>query len=151
VVLSAGVFADVGGGERMRGSYTVEAAFVMCISLFSLLSLLFLAFYLHDIQCVKTTMNGIADRAVAEGWEKEELKEVLERGLGELKLFFLRLEGIEPVGASEWRQEIYFPIPSYARLFFGKTIRDGYVSVQINHVCPEQFVRKTEAVKGVVK
>ena len=135
----------------MRGSYTIESAFVMSIGLFALLSLLFLAFYLQDIQCLLAGMNETADRAAAEGWSEAELEEALKQEEGERRLFFLRRKETELSGVSGWRQGIYFPIPFYAKLFFQDTIRDGFVPVQVNHFCPERFIRQTEAVKEVIE
>lgn len=120
--------------------YTPEAALVMLISLLAIFSLIILAFRLHDTQSVQAELNRLMDRAEAEGWEEEKLLGEAERLLlsGDLRLFFLNVEEVKIQ-----REDGEMTLSAETR---EKAIRSTYSPHE-----PEEFMRKSEAIKGIIE
>ena len=119
--------------KRMSGFYTPEVAMVLLISLFAIFSLLFLGFYIHDVQVLQTEMNRLTDQAASEDWEEEG------RLIGEeLALMCMKVERLET------KKEL-------GALILVAEIKDGTIKSTVKNHSPEEFARKTEAVKESVE
>ena len=126
--------------KRMSGFYTPEVAMVLLISLFAIFSLLFLGFYIHDVQVLQTEMNRLTDQAAAEDWEEEKLLwEAEGRLIGEeLALMCMKVERLET------KKDL-------GALVLVAEIKDGTIKSTVKNHSPEEFTRKTEAVKESVE
>lgn len=159
--------------RRVSGVYTVEAAFVMLISMAALFALSFLAFYLHDRQSLEAEMNRLVRRAAAEDWEPERLEQEFQQGKG-CRLFYMRVQEawagageekteeageppladvigkIKPV-SKKLEVKISFPAPVFLRGWLEETKRIGWISREASAYRPQEFIRKTEVLKGVLE
>ena len=126
--------------KRISGFYTREAAMVLLISLFSIFSLVSLGFYLHDIQSIQAEMNWLTDLASTESWNQEELLwegegRISAEALGLLSLEVLQVEVREEAGVQTLVVETKY----------------GMLKSEVKIHSPEDFARKTEAVKESIE
>ncbi len=71
---------------KRKGSYTVEAVFVMTISVFVILALCYAAMFMHDKAAVLSAGHYILEPEPEKKQSKKELEEILEG-----KLFLIRI------------------------------------------------------------
>ena len=135
----------------MKGSYTVEAAIVVTVTMFVLASLLIGTFYVHD----RAVMQGLVCEAasagsnfVTEEERKTAVQEVVkgineERFLGSRGLNGNAASGSRSVTAS-WNAE--YPVPGFA----GRYLAQGSLDIKRSWTCkilnPADTIRK---IKGV--
>lgn len=69
----------VGGDMKLKGSFTVEASFVFPLILFVLITLLFIALYMHEITCLQAIAHRVSACAqvVLEDTNKENCQQVI--------------------------------------------------------------------------
>ena len=133
----------------LEGYYTVEAAFVMMLGLMAVFTLLYLSFFIHDIQCLQSELNVLADRAVAEEWKKEAILEEAEKKREEIGLMVLRIEKVE-VREKEIIAEVIGGTPFFVR-YFGQIVpNEGKIKAMLSPFVPEEQLRITAAGREVI-
>lgn len=140
------------GCGRVAGVYTVEAAILMCISLFAIFALVYLAFFIHDEQAARAEMGRILARAAAEGWDEGRICEEWEDNR-RCHLFFMKVQEKEAAagGDKELKVRVSFPVPAYTAAYFRDKERKGWLEEKREVYQPQEFARKAEALKGVLE
>lgn len=134
-------------GACMKGSYTVEAAIVVTVTMFVLASLLIGTFYVHD----RAAMQGLVCEAASAGSNfateeerKKAVQEVVkrineERFLGSQGLSGNAASGSKNVTAS-WNAK--YPVPGFA----GGYLAQGSLDIKCSWTCkildPADTIRK---------
>lgn len=130
-----------------RGSYTVEAAVVVSITVFVLGALLLGAFYVHDRSVLQsqTCEAALAGSIFATEKERSEAAEKVKNTVTSQRLLGSRdLEGYAATGSKEskasWRAS--YPIPGFAAKYFA----GGRLAVSASWTCkiqdPADTIRK---------
>lgn len=137
---------------RVEAVYTLEAAFVMLISLSALLALTGLTFYVHDRQVLESEMSRLVRRAAEEAWTEEALRKEFDRG-NNCTLFFLKVEEVRTSAEAGKTLEakIEFPLLPFLPTWFEEEETAGWVRRSASAYLPQEFIRKTEAWKGVLE
>ena len=132
-----------------KGSYTVEAAFIMPVLLGILFLLMYVMIFLHDRAVLRGNFSYVLCKIAEEGTAKKNYEERLSKGLWsaelekvQFKRTFGKISGVVQ-GSLEWK----IPVMSYfIREFQTIVCRGEYYVVQ-----PEQYIQMKELEKGNVK
>ena len=116
----------------MRGSFTVEATFIICISAWVLVALCYGGMYIHDQVVVESETNIVASRGIREE-QKDLPKEI--RDTLDKKLFFFQVKKVEESNLlNEKTIEVSYQIPVsfplLKRLWMGKKKALTYKTVR---------------------
>lgn len=124
----------------------------MCISLFAIFALVYLAFFIHDEQAARAEMGRILARAAAEGWDEGRICEEWEDNR-RCHLFFMKVQEKEAAagGDKELKVRVSFPVPAYTAAYFRDKERKGWLEEKREVYQPQEFARKAEALKGVLE
>lgn len=124
----------------------------MLISLFSIFSVIFFAFFLHDKQAVRSEMKRIVTKAAAEDWDERRIRCEWEQNRS-CHLFYMKVEedksDVHMKSGKGLEVRVSFPIPIYGTVYFQKTGRGGWLREEKAPYLPQEFARKTEALKEV--
>jgi hypothetical protein len=141
--------------KTLKGSYTVEAAIIVSLTIFVLASLIISAFYLHD-RCV---LQGAACEAASAGSifaTSEERSEAAAKVKNQVTASRLlgskKLDGYATVGSKEskaaWSSS--YPIPGFA----AKYLMGNQLSISASWTCqilnPSKLIRKIRGVSDLV-
>ena len=126
----------------MKGSYTVEAAIVVTVTIFVLASLLICTFYVHD----RAVMQGLVCEAASAGSSfiteeerKEAIQGVEERFLGSRGLDGSAASGSKSVTVS-WKAG--YPVPGFAAAYLSRGELDYKRSWTCKILNPADLIRK---------
>lgn len=119
----------ISGKKYLRGSYTVEAAVVMSLTVFVLASLILCTFYIHDravLQCMVCETAAAGSGFATDAERKEAAKTAAARIRAARFLGSRRLDGNAATGENEvtvvWNAE--YPVPGFAAPYLsGNTIK----------------------------
>lgn len=134
------------------GYYTVEAVFVMMISLWVLMAMCYTGLYVHDRLLLESGINGQTVKWIYEGqnrqeeWEKEIKKELQD------KMFLFRISSVEAVKKTKSvTVKMYGTIPISQKLLsrvFNKS-KDGILwQTQRENIWGAESCWNAEMIKG---
>ena len=138
----------------LKASYTVEASFLMAITLFVLAALMICTFYLHDKAVMQAAVCEIASAGsnMATEEEQRQVTSELKKTLTQKRLLGSRnLSGQAGTGkkvSADWSGN--YPVPGFVMEYFADNNLQIHVSWSSEKIQPADMIRKIRGVRKLI-
>lgn len=133
---------------KLKGSMTVEAAIIFPMIIIAVFSVIFFAYYEHDIVVLRSEVRSELIKYAAENVEEEFA--FPEKGME--NLFYLTYEDMKSYKSGEkWivSAEAKFKIFPFVSEYLDKDLTDGRFEEEYKEYMPAQFVRRMGAMESL--
>ena len=133
---------------KLKGSMTVEAAIIFPMIIIAVFSVIFFAYYEHDIVVLRSEVRSELIKYAAENVEEEFA--FPEKGME--NLFYLTYEDMKSYKSGEkWfvSAEAKFKIFPFVSEYLDKDLTDGSFEEEYKEYMPAQFVRRMGAMESL--